>query len=243
MIILSDIHANLSALISVLKDIKVRYPHEKSLALLGDCINYGMRPNEVIEALIGLKERYNIICNIFGNHEKALLDGDTVHFSTERGKQILHYTRAIVSEEHVQYIKSLNSEGCCERSIEGNKCLFVHGDTNDHYWGKLNSSTINDVRYKQYDYVISGHSHIPHLMEYFYDDDNADFRNKKRTVFINPGSVGQPRNHNPRAQYAYVDLKNEIYHFNSVEYDIDAERILYTGSVDSFYRDRIIKGI
>lgn len=243
MIILSDIHANLSALIAVLMDVKKRYPDEKFLALLGDCINYGMRPNEVIGILEDLTSKYDIVCNIFGNHEKALLDGDTVHFSTERGKQILNYTRSIVSEEHVQYIKSLDSEGCCERIIEGKKCLFVHGDINDHFWGKLNSSKINDVRYKQYDYVISGHSHIPHLMEYFYEDDNADYRNNKRTVFINPGSVGQPRNHNPRAQYAYVDLRNEIYHFNSAEYDIETERSLYSGSVDSFYRDRLIKGI
>lgn len=243
MIILSDIHANLSALISVLEDIKARYPNEKSMALLGDCVNYGMRPNEVIETLESLTSGYDIICNIFGNHEKALLDGDTVHFSTERGRQILEYTRGIVLERHREYIKSMAPEGCCERYIDEKRCLFIHGDINDHYWGKLNSLTINDNRYKPYEYVFSGHSHIPHLMECFYDDQNKVYRNKKRTVFVNPGSVGQPRNHNPRAQYAYVDLRNEIFHFNSVEYDIEAERSLYNESVDSFYRDRLIKGI
>lgn len=243
MIILSDIHANLNALGKVLDDMKSRYPYERDIALLGDCINYGMRPNEVIAVLRTLGERYNIVCNLFGNHEKALLDGDTTHFSTDRGRQVLDFTSGVLSDQSIDYLQSMNPAGFRELTIAGRKCLFVHGNIDDPFWGKLNVRTIDDIRYKAYDFVISGHSHVPQLIEHFFKDECPAFRDKKRTVFINPGSVGQPRNHNRRAQYAYVDLENEIFQFNAVEYDIAGEQSLYPDTIHSFYKERLTKGI
>ena len=71
-----------------------------------------------------------------------------------------------------------------------------------------------------------------------------EYRNKKRTIFLNPGSVGQPRNHNPRAQYLFVDTEKEIFHFNSVEYDVEYEQSLYEGAnIDNFYKIRLKNGI
>lgn len=243
MIILSDIHANLNAFNAVLRDMERRYPDERDIALLGDCINYGMRPNDVIDNLRQLGKRYDIVCNLFGNHEKALLDRDTTHFSTDRGRQVLDYTRGILSEQSMAYLQSMNPAGYCELTIGGRKCLFVHGSIDDPFWGKLNAKTVDDIRYKEYDFVISGHSHVPQLIEQFFEDERPDFRNKKRTVFINPGSVGQPRNHNRRAQYAYVDLENEIFQFNAVEYDIAQEQSLYPDTIHSFYKERLTNGI
>ena len=243
LIVLSDIHANLSALNAVIADFEAQNYNPDSIAILGDNINYGMRPNEVIARLKKLSDKYDIRINIFGNHEKALLDGDTTHFSTERGKQILDYTRGILTLDTIDYIGTMTKEGYLEFEIGGRRVLFIHGDINDCFWGKLNKETVNDNRYAKYDYVISGHSHIPHLIEHFFTVDNPDYRNKKRTIFINPGSVGQPRNHNPRAQYVYADFSNEIFHFNSVQYDVDRERELFTDAVDPFYSDRLIKGI
>ena len=67
-------------------------------------------------------------------------------------------------------------------------------------------------------------------------------RNRKRTLFINPGSVGQPRNHVPRAHYAVLDPACGV-HLVSCGYDIACEQGLYDGSVDFFYRDRLAKGV
>lgn len=97
--------------------------------------------------------------------------------------------------------------------------------------------------YARYDFVLCGHSHVPHLTEHFYSVQNPDYRNKKRVVFINPGSVGQPRNHNPRAQYAYFDTDTEAIHFNSAAYDIESERSLYPSDLDEFYSERLVRGI
>lgn len=243
LIILSDIHGNLTALESVIKDFESRDYRPDSIAILGDIINYGMRPNEVIERLKRLSGKYDISVNLFGNHEKALIDGDTSHFSTERGKKILDFTRNCLSNETLDYIKGLSKEGLTEKMIGGKKVLFVHGNITDPFWGKLTPDSTDNMQYSQYDYVISGHSHIPLLFEKFYPVENPEYRNKKRTVFLNPGSVGQPRNHNPKAQYLYIEIRTEIFHFNSVKYDIEAERTLYSDEVDGFYSDRLIKGI
>lgn len=243
LILLSDIHGNLSALEAVIEDFVRRGYAPDGIAILGDIINYGMRPNEVIARLKKLEEQYAVPVNIFGNHEKAMFDGDTVHFSTDRGRAVLNYTRAILTGSSVDYLSRLDPSGRQELEICGKRVLFLHGSLEDPFWGKLNSDTLADERYSAYDYVISGHSHIPHLIEYFFRTDNPEYRDRRRTVFINPGSVGQPRNHNPKAQYAYIDLKEEIFHFNSVTYDINCERTLFNESVDRFYSERLTRGI
>lgn len=243
LIVLSDIHGNLSALDAVISDFEKRGYKPEGIIILGDNVNYGMRPNEVIERLNQLSDRYEVMINLFGNHEKAFIDGDTTHFSTERGKQVLDYTRNILDEDSMYYIDGLTKEGYKEIQVGDRNILFVHGSINDPYWGKLNTETVSDSRYSEYDIVVSGHSHIPHLMECFYTSDNPEYRNKKRTVFLNPGSVGQPRNHNPRAQYLYMEISTEIFHFNSVPYDIMKEQSLYTKKVDRFYSDRLTNGI
>ena len=61
-------------------------------------------------------------------------------------------------------------------------------------------------------------------------------RFKKKTVFLNPGSVGQPRNHNSAAQFAILDSETEEIHFVKVEYDIEKEQSLYNGEIDDFYK-------
>ena len=246
LIILSDIHSNLNALESVINDFEGRGLQPSAIALLGDCINYGMRPNEVIERLNEIYKRYEIIVNIFGNHEKALLDGDTSHFSTDRGRSMLEYTRTRLSDKSKDYLlNQLSPAGMKEMNVNGKLILFVHGSLTDPFWGKMTDEEMSKQIYAKYDYVISGHSHVPNFTEKFYEDKSKpEYRNKKRTVFLNPGSVGQPRNHNPRAQYLFVDFEAEIFHFNSVRYDVRYEQILYEGTeIDSFYRTRLTNGI
>ena len=102
---------------------------------------------------------------------------------------------------------------------------------------------MTDERYARYDYVFSGHTHVPHHIEVFYKGGNEVLRGKKKTVFLNPGSVGQPRNQNPCSQYLYWDMKANLFHHNSVVYDIETERRLYPDNIDVFYKDRLLKGI
>ena len=68
-------------------------------------------------------------------------------------------------------------------------------------------------------------------------------RNKKAVWFINPGSVGQPRNQNPCAQYAVVTLPSKRIELRAVRYDIAAEQALYPDEIDAFYRTRLTNGV
>lgn len=238
-LLLSDIHANLLALNAVFDDAAKR--GYDSVALLGDLINYGMRPNEVIARL--RQESKPIICNIFGNHEKALDGQDDRHFATDRGRAALRFTKSELNDVSLAFIGKLERKAWQIKEIEGKRILFMHGDLDDPYWGKFGIDKMKDQRYAAFDYVISGHSHIPHYVEYFFPCEDVLYRNKKRTVFINPGSVGQPRNHNPRAQYGILDTDAGEYSHYCAPYDIKGEQEIYTKEMDSFYKERLALGI
>lgn len=239
-LIFSDIHANLTALQKVLCDAKHFYPD--AVILMGDIINYGMRPNEVIKVLQEMP--YPVIANIYGNHEKAIMDGDTSHFSTDRGKTLLKYSKDLLDENSWRYIKeNMNSKAYQELSIGGKKILIMHGNLDDHYWGQFDYTRIADERFKDYDYVITGHSHQPHVIPHYFTVDNPMMRNKKKVVFINPGSIGQPRNLNPCAQYALLYLNTGQIQLMATPYDVKAEQSLYPDFLDLFYRDRLALGI
>ena len=241
-LILSDIHGNLSALDAVLKDATSSYSIDY-VAILGDLIDYGMRSNEVVKRISSLK--IPIICNIWGNHENAIVLNEYSHFSSERGVQSAIQTRNSLSVETINYLNSMQGKnGFFEFKLNGKHFLTVHGSLQDCFWKSISPSwdycQFND--YTQYDYVLSGHSHIPHVFPIFFDSNNPLYRNKKRTLFINPGSVGQPRNHDARAQYAILDMQGDIY-LRGVEYDIEFERSLFSKGIDPFYKNRLLRGV
>ncbi len=239
--VLADIHANLSALKAVFEHAHIRYG-ELPIIQLGDIVDYGMRPNECMALLYGEKNRF--LVNLAGNHEEALFGRGIERFSSERGKQAAMYTTSILLDTWREYIKANFAPHPQELNIAGKKILCVHGDLHDHHWGGMSYTESQKQDYKDYDFVLSGHSHIRFLRELFYADDSlVAKRGKKNTIFINPGSVGQPRNHNPAAQYAVVDFSQGEVFFHAVEYAVEMERALFTGQVDVFYRDRLSEGI
>ena len=240
-ILLSDIHANVTALKSVLTDIETKGEFE-TLAILGDLVNYGPRPNEVIDMIKKLSPK--IIVNLWGNHEYSIFGGSLDRFATDRGRAVLKYTNTILTDESRNYIDiNMCHQGYAECLLDSKHFLFIHGNLDDPYWGKFGIDKMNDERYAQYDYVISGHSHIPYYVEHFFHSEIKEYRNKKRTIYINPGSVGQPRNHSPYAQYGILDTNTGNYEHRSVWYDVKEEQELFSDSVDKFYKERLILGV
>ena len=238
--ILSDIHGNLFALKEVFNDLVNQ--DIDSIILLGDLIDYGMQSNEVIDFI---KENLSskIICNIWGNHENAILTKDFNHFSSTRGQESARFTESILTDDSKDYLNNeLVHEGKFVFELGGNKVLAIHGSLNDYYWKAIFPDNLNGD-YIDYDIVLSGHSHYPHVFQKFYEFDNPDFRNKKSVLFINPGSVGQPRNHNSNAQYAILDADSMNVELRYIEYPKDKAMALYDGSVDDFYRLRLENGI
>lgn len=240
LLILSDIHGNRTALQAVLAYIGDVYQID-GCALLGDLIDYGMYSNEVVEIVKNMF--YLPVCNILGNHEQAVLTQNYDRFSSERGRRCAQYTRSILNGMTWEYIRNTMADsGRVEFMLGEKKCLAVHGSLADIYWKSITpGQDLSD--YRVYDYVFSGHSHLPHFIEAFYETNDPKKRNKKKTVFINPGSVGQPRNLNPMAQCAILDTVTEKVMFEKVPYDIEKEQEAYKGQVDDFYRKRLEEGV
>lgn len=238
--ILSDIHGNLMALQKVYEDLDSF--RIKGIILLGDLIDYGMQSNEAVY-YIQEKFQHKVICNIWGNHERAIMLSDFKKFSSQRGVDSAKRTALLLSESSRKYLSAeMIHEGILEFELDGIKCLAVHGSIEDHYWKSLlPENTHGD--YKPYDVVFSGHSHYSHMFTKFYEADNPEMRNKHAVIFINPGSVGQPRNHHPEAQYSIFDSDTLSVNMRSVPYDVKKAVALFGNDVDCFYRDRLKNGV
>lgn len=232
--IFSDIHANLTALEAVLSHCFKKYGSNIYIIHLGDCIDYGMRPNEVIKMLSSIKSQ--MLANIAGNHEMALYGIKVDYFSSKRGYKANCYTKSILTQDSYDFINNMQKSGYIFE-IDNKKFLAIHGDLTEPHWGNMNNEEKKSTAYNQYDYVLSGHTHINSLS---YSINKAEH---KRTIFINPGSIGQPRNLNPKAQYAVLDTESNSIYFEAVYYDYKIEQSLYTDNVDLYYRDRLAKGI
>ncbi len=238
--VLSDIHGNLYALEKVIQDMNLF--DIDGIIILGDLIDYGMQSNEVIEYVeSNLKEK--IICNIWGNHENAILRNDYSFFSSQRGVDSAKRTACNLTSCSKAYLRAkMNSTGRQELEIESKRVLAVHGSLDNVFWKSIEPDNVRGD-YTFYDIVLSGHSHYSHSFTKFYDVDDIERRNKHAVVFVNPGSVGQPRNHNSNAQYAIIDFKTGSIMLRAVEYDIEAAMNLFDESVDEFYRERLIRGV
>lgn len=236
LLILSDIHANLSALRAILEDVSPWLPD--GAVLLGDLIDYGMRPNETVEQIKQFP--IPILANLWGNHEYALMREELTRFSSERGCQCSQYTNEILTQESRDYMEhQMDANGMKTLVLDHQKVLLVHGSLLDPFWKSIE---LHDdfAPYLSYDIVFSGHSHRPHCFDAY----GCGKREQQQKVrFINPGSVGQPRNQNPCAQYARWDTQTGSIHLKAVPYDVTFEQSLYTGQVDIFYRDRLALGV
>lgn len=243
-LILSDIHGNVSAFDAVLDDSQDEWFN--GIILLGDLIDYGMRSNEIVRKLVELEQgiwKDKIIVNIWGNHEKLVVDKDLERLSSDRGRVVAEYTAKQLSLDSVNYINSsMNKSGMQEFCIGGLRCLAVHGSIEDKYWKAIGPDNLRG-EYDKYDVVFGGHSHYSHCFAHFYPSENPDLRNKKAVMFINPGSVGQPRNQNPYAQYAVMSLPSKRVELRAVEYDVAYEQSLYPNEIDEFYKNRLTRGI
>ncbi len=239
-VIISDIHGNLEALAALKRQLG-EITNIQGMVLLGDLIDYGPHSNEVIELIKELS--YPVLCNIWGNHEEAIVFEKYVNFSSERGRQCARYTRSQLSENTKNYLmQEMLGKGRYEFDICGKKCLAVHGSLEDEYWKGI--FPWDDLEeYGRYDYVFSGHTHLPHFFEKYYPKEDGLHRNRKKTVFINPGSVGQPRNLNPMAQCALLDLDKEDFVMIKCSYNIGREQKAFSAKVDAFYKNRLEYGI
>ncbi|MGM0509165.1 MAG: metallophosphoesterase family protein [Fusobacteriota bacterium] len=195
---LSDIHSNLYALKSVLRDIKKNKVNE--IYSLGDIIGYHSYPNEVIEIL-----RDENILSIMGNH-----DFDIINESYKKDiKDIKYWTYKELKKENLEYLKRLPKNMILKK--KNIKIKLVHGSSESitEYLFEDSQSLEREFKNMTEDILISGHTHFPYIKKI----------NGKTAV--NTGSVGKPKIGKPTPSYVILEINDDSYNakINFVEYD------------------------
>jgi predicted phosphodiesterase len=215
--VISDIHANLAALEVVLAAVDADAPDE--LWCLGDLVGYGPRPNECCEAV----EARADVC-LGGNHDLAVRGSlDLGEFSPDAAAAA-SWTSYVLSPAARAYLDSLEPEG--ERA----GVPLFHGSARDPVWEYVLSDEAAAVTIELAGapLVLVGHSHVA-LQVALRDGVLAggvapagtEVELDGGSVLLNPGSVGQPRDGDPRAAYLLLDLEARRASFRRLDYDIE----------------------
>lgn len=242
--LISDIHSNLEALEAVVEDIQ-KFDVDQ-VYCLGDVVGYGPDPCECID----LVRECDVV--LLGNHDNgALYDPEGFNANAERA---IFWTRAQLEREDSEKVAErwdfLNER---PRRHKDGDFLFVHGSArnplNEYVFPEdIHLHRKMEVIFQFIDkYCFQGHTHVPGVftekltfhtpaeLEYQYRLDGAK-------TMINVGSVGQPRDGDPRA--CYVLLEDDLVKFRRVEYDVEKtiKKIHGIPELDRFLGDRLREG-
>ena len=216
-LVISDVHANITALEAVLADAgKV-----DQVWCLGDVAGYGPDPNECIERLRNLPK---LTC-MMGNHDYAAIGDMALETFNVDAKKALLWQREVLTESSKDFLRTLSQE----MMVHGNVSL-VHGSPRDPIWEYILNSLVARVNLDFFEtlWCFVGHSHFQAVFQYHADRDDLTIElpppgetyHLKDRAILNPGSVGQPRDRDPRAAYAIFHPKAHTWEPHRVEYDI-----------------------
>ena len=214
--VISDVHGNLVALDAVLDDM----PPVDVLVCAGDVVGYGPWPGDCVDAV-----RSRDVPTVKGNHDRAVASGSAFRFNA-MARAGVDYAREVLGDDDLAWLDGLPTE----RTVADGRVRIVHGhpDDPDHYTypDEFSGSMLGDE-----DALIMGHTHVQ-AQETFPEG-----------VVLNPGSVGQPRDRDPRAAYAILDLDDLSVEERRVEYDIEAvQRAVEDAGLPSRIGSRLAEG-
>jgi diadenosine tetraphosphatase ApaH/serine/threonine PP2A family protein phosphatase len=215
-LILSDIHANFTALEAVLEN-AAEYD---AVWILGDIVGYGPDPNQCIEVVMDLP---NLVC-LLGNHDAAVINHIKDFTFNPTARQGVQWTRETVTEKNLSYLENL------PELFSADGITLAHGSPREPIWEYLLDiqNATENFEYFETPYCFVGHSHLPSIFilkngqkqaDLIIPSKNCNVILEERSI-INPGSVGQPRDRDPRAAYAVFDQETSTIQFKRVEYDI-----------------------
>jgi len=218
-LVISDLHANLTALEAVLADAG----SVDATWCLGDVVGYGPDPNEVVERLRDLSD---LSC-ILGNHDVAVLGQmDYAVFNTEARKSLL-WQKKNVTPANLFYLENLP-----QNTLVRDNVTLAHGSPRDPVWEYILNTLVARLNFEAFitPYCFVGHSHIQCMFYMDLDRDRVslDVPRPGQTLqltpraILNPGSVGQPRDRDPRSSYAIYDSEAFTWEPRRVEYDVAA---------------------
>ena len=191
--VISDVHANRVALEAVLADM----PTVDELICAGDIVGYNPWPGAVLKTI-----RERNVPTVQGNHDRMLASGRNFP-GNEMARAGIRHARAELSEAAIEYLRELPAE----RRLFDGRVKMVHGHPEDPdrytYPEEFGAELLGEESI-----LVLGHTHVQHVAE------TTD------GIVLNPGSVGQPRDRNPKAAYALIDLEQMAVELRRVTYDI-----------------------
>ena len=244
--LISDIHSNLESLETVLNDIRGQGISE--VFCLGDIVGYGPNPRECIDLIMKCR-----VC-LLGNHDQgALFDPEGFNSGAERA---IFWTRTQLeqaggnsSEGHRRW----DFLGELPRNHQDANMLFVHGSArnplNEYVFPEdiYNKRKLEKIFALIQQHVFQGHTHVPGVFTESFnflspDEIDYEYRLGSEKTMINVGSVGQPRDGDPRS--CYVVLEDDVVRFRRVEYPLEqtVEKIYEVPELDNFLGDRLRDG-
>ncbi|OVE83478.1 metallophosphoesterase family protein [Natronolimnobius baerhuensis] len=196
--LISDVHGNRVALKAVLEDM----PGVDRLLCAGDVVGYNPWPADCIDTL-----REREVPTVMGNHDAAVA-ADTPFRFNSMARAGVDYTKERLSADHHEWLADLPTERlACDGRI---KLVHGHPDDPDRYTRYTYPREFSPRLLGDEDVLVLGHTHVQGVERF------------AEGIVVNPGSVGQPRDDDPRAGYAVVDLEAMTVDTYRVEYDIEA---------------------
>lgn len=215
-------HSNLPALEAVLA--AVEESGVEAVLHAGDVVGYNPYPNEVIQVL-----RSKSIDSIRGNHDRAVVSGDTSWFNPYAATAV-EWTRGELTQESMEYLRSLPAETTPQGL--GLALKVVHGSPRDEdEYIYPQQATPELLEEAGSDVLVMGHTHVPYILE------------APKGLILNAGSVGQPRDGDPRATWVLLDTLKLKADVRRVIYDVTAvyQAILERG-LPQFLAERLLVG-
>ncbi len=235
--IISDIHGNIDALNAVVKDAKRK--GAKEFFCLGDIVGYGANPSECIQKIWEIKA----VC-IAGNHDHAAVGLTDISFFNLHAKTAAMWTSEMLSEDETNFLKDL------PLVIRHDELTLVHSALDEpakwHYILNDNDA-VKNLELLESTICFIGHSHIPCIFQEQYNSralfDFLDHLTISQKTIINVGSVGQPRDGDPRSSYVIYDDSTKTIYFERVEYDIEkAQKKILKAGLPTILANRLLLG-
>lgn len=241
--IISDVHGNLPALEVILDKLKEEKPD--MVIFLGDVVGYGAHPNECCEIV---RELCNV--HIIGNHDAGVIDRMDLGWFNRTAAEAIIWTKDRITDDNRKFLEGM----VYTHSFES--FLFSHGSpvspedfiyVFDRYEA-MEAIKWADDRFRA---IFVGHAHITlsfyrkkgeDIIVPFIEDefDLAD----DCAYLINVGSVGQPRDGDPRSAYAILDAESMRYRIVRVEYDVEkAAKFIWDAGLPPSLGDRLLSGV
>jgi diadenosine tetraphosphatase ApaH/serine/threonine PP2A family protein phosphatase len=235
--VLGDIHGNLEALTSVLAD--AQEAGVGRLLCVGDVVGYGADPHECLKVL-----RDGKVCTVAGNHDWAVVEKVGIEYFNADARDSIEWTRDRLSSDELEYLGGLPLI-----EVMGEITVVHSSPFSPEYYDYV--QTLYDVQLA-FDHMRTrlcfvGHSHVPVM---FLNTEPVEHCLRPvlelapdRRVIVNVGSVGQPRDLDPRACYAIWDTDEQKVYLRRVDYDQDgASRKIAAAGLPITNARRIVLG-